>query len=91
MPGISNILITGPMIKSEKISAEDQKEYWSGVSMLLFLVKRSRPVTANATRELSEANDGTSPVAFNELHDQVCFGHKEFLFQVRTNRDANKP
>ena len=39
------------MIKSDKISMEDQMEYWSGVGMLLYLVKHLKPDTANTTRE----------------------------------------
>ena len=46
---------------------EDQKEYWSRVGMLLFLVKQSRSDIANATRELSIAVDGANPAAYKEL------------------------
>ena len=60
-------LIVCPIIKSQKISAEDQEKYWSGVGMLLFLVKHSRPDIANATIELSKANDGVSFAAFKKL------------------------
>ena len=35
--------------------------------MLLYLVKHSRPDLANATRELSKANDHEIPVAYKEL------------------------
>ena len=38
MPGMPKFIIIRPMIKSEKISTEDHKEYWSGVGMLLLLV-----------------------------------------------------
>ena len=40
--------------------------------MLLFLVKHSRP-DANATRELSKANDGANSVAFKELLHVIEF------------------
>ena len=60
-------LIVRPVIESEKISEEDQKEYWSGVGMLLYLVKHSRPYIANMTRELLKANYGANPAAFKEL------------------------
>ena len=49
------------------VDAEKQKIYRSGVGMLLYLVKHSRPDIANAVRELSKALDGTSPAAYKEL------------------------
>ena len=37
------------------------------MGMLLYLVKHSRPDIANATRELSKANDKANPAAYHEL------------------------
>ena len=53
------------MLSNEKkeILAEDQQDYQWGVGMLLYLVKYSCPDFANATRELSKANDGANHVA----------------------------
>ena len=51
------------MVKSEKISVNDQQDYWSGAGMLLYLVKHSCPDLANVTRELSKANNGANPAA----------------------------
>ena len=51
----------------EKISVEDQQIYRSGVGMLLYLVKHSRPDIANVTRELSKANNGVNPAMYKEL------------------------
>ena len=56
-PDTSNFFIIRPVINSEKISTEDQQEYWLGVSLLLYLVKHLCPILANMTRELSKAND----------------------------------
>ena len=39
------------------ISDQDQKLYRSGVGMLLFLVKHTRPDLSNSTRELSKVMD----------------------------------
>lgn len=39
----------------------------SGVAMLLYLVKHTRPEIANAVRELSKALDCPSPVAYKEM------------------------
>ena len=61
------------MIQNEKISMEDQKEYLSGTSLLLFLIKHSRPDTANIIREVSKANDGVNPVAYEELLHMIKY------------------
>ena len=50
-----------------KISAEKQKLYRSGVGMLMFLVKYSRPDLANSVRELSKANDGATEKHYRGL------------------------
>ena len=63
-PGIPKFLIVRRLIDGKKISAEDQKEYWSEVGMLSFPVKHSRPDIANTTTELSKANDGENLAAF---------------------------
>ena len=56
-----------PTEECEKLSVEDQKSYRSGMGMLLYLVKHSRPDIANTTRELSKANDGANRAAYKEL------------------------
>jgi len=50
-----------------KITPEEQAIYRSGVGMLLFLIKHSRPDIANTVRELTKVLDGASPAAFKEL------------------------
>jgi hypothetical protein len=42
------------------ISSERQHQYRSGVGMLLYLVKHSRPDISNATREFSKVGDGAT-------------------------------
>ena len=49
------------------VSNEEQKLFCSGVGMLLYLVKHSRPDIANPVRELSKVLDGTTPAAMKEL------------------------
>ena len=39
-----------PMIESEMIYIEDQKNYWLGVGISLYLTNPSRPVIANTIR-----------------------------------------
>ena len=55
------------------VSVEKHKIYRSGVGMLLFLVKHSRPDIANAVRELSKALDCPSPAAYKEMLRVVKF------------------
>jgi hypothetical protein len=57
-------ILRNPMAK---VDVDKQKIYRSGVGMLLYLVKHSRPDIANAVRELSKALDGTSDAAYKEL------------------------
>ena len=54
-------LIISPMVDNEKISAEDQQEYWFSAGILLYLVKHVQCNLANMIRELSKANDGVNP------------------------------
>ena len=51
----------------EKVDPADHSLYRTGVGMLLFLVKHSRPDIANAVRELSKVLDGPSPAALKEM------------------------
>ena len=57
-PGTPHQTITRDV--AVKISDDDQKLYQSGVGMLLWLVKHSRPDIANAVRELTKVLDGAS-------------------------------
>jgi len=50
-----------------KVDAEKHSIYRSGVGMLLYLVKHSRPDIANAVRELTKALDGPSHAAYKEF------------------------
>ena len=46
---------------------KNKKEYQSRVWVLLFLMEYSKHDIANATRELSKANNGMKPAAFKKL------------------------
>jgi hypothetical protein len=50
-----------------KVDAEKHKTYRSGVGMLLYLIKHSRPDISNAVRELTKALDAPSPAAYKEM------------------------
>ena len=72
-PGTPGFGIVRPKDDSEKISSEMQSEYMSGVGMLLYLVKYSRPDIANAVRELTKCMDGATPAAYKEMLRLVKF------------------
>ena len=59
-PAIPRTVILRPKVTDARLSAEDQSKYRSGVGMLLYLVKHSRPDIANAVRELSKVADGAT-------------------------------
>ena len=65
------------LCKAEKddpgLSSTEQTEYRSGVGMLLYLVKHSRPDIANATRELSKGMQKANKAAWKELLRVIKF------------------
>jgi len=50
-----------------KVDAEKHRTYRSGVGMLLYLIKHTRPDISNAVRELTKALDAPSPAAYKEM------------------------
>ena len=60
-------LIVRPVVDNEKISTKDQWDYRLGAGILLYHVRHLPPNLANATRELSRANNGANPAAYKEL------------------------
>ena len=56
----TNQRIIRPKEGEKLISKEEQTKYRSGIGMLLYLVKYSRPDLSNAVRELSKVNDGAT-------------------------------
>ena len=57
----------------EKVTKEEQSKYCTGVGMLLFLIKPSRPDIANCTRELSKVLDGATESAYKEMLRVIKF------------------
>ena len=66
-PAIPRTVIIRPNAEEEKLSTEDQTKFRSGVGMLLYLVKHSRPDIANAVRELSKVADGATEAHWKAL------------------------
>jgi hypothetical protein len=59
-PAAAKTTIVRTQPGDQLITPEQQKLYRSGVGMLLYLVKHSRPDISNSTRELSKVGDGAS-------------------------------
>jgi hypothetical protein len=57
----------------QNMSKDDKKIYRSGVGMLLYLVKHSRPDITNGIRELSKALDGVTPKAKQEMKHMIKY------------------
>ena len=66
-PGTPHNGIRRPTAEDPEMSKDEHKTYRSGVGMLLYLVKHSRPDIANSTRELSKVMDKPTPAAMKEL------------------------
>ena len=66
-PGTPNTHMIRNETGSTALSKSDASLYRSGVGMLLYLVKYSRPDIANPVRELSKVLDCSTKTAFKEL------------------------
>ena len=64
-PGPPGVTINRPTAERETVTPEQQKLYRSGVGILLYLVKHSRPDISNAVRELTKCMDKASPEAYH--------------------------
>ena len=63
-PGTPGKIMIWEKDEAQLISKEGKKLYRSGVGMLLYLVKHSRPDIANPVRELSKVLDGAKHETF---------------------------
>jgi hypothetical protein len=72
-PGTPHVGIMRPKEDDPCISKDEHSMYRSGVGMLLYLVKHSRPDIANATRELSKVMDKPTPAAIKEMHRVIKY------------------
>jgi hypothetical protein len=66
-PAAPGTVINRPFKEDPLISPEEQKQFRSGVGMLLYLVKHSRPDLANAVRDLSKVADGATKAHWKSL------------------------
>ena len=66
-PAAPKSTVVRPTQDDPLINKSEQAKYRSGVGMLLYLVKHSRPEIANAVRELSKVGDGALPAHWKAL------------------------
>jgi hypothetical protein len=66
-PATPKATIVRPKEGDPLISPERQKLFRSGVGMLLYLVKHSRPDISNAVRELSKVADGATEAHWKDM------------------------
>ena len=92
-PGAPGVGITKLAEGETKLGQETQTKYRSGVGIILFLVKYSRPDIANSVRNLRKVNDGAGERHYIELIGclKYVFGMREkalvFLPVMRTAED----
>ena len=66
-PGTPSLRQVRETEEDKKLSPSLQLRYRSGVGMLLYLVKHTRPDIANYVRELYKCLDGSTPASYKEL------------------------
>ena len=66
-PASVNDTVVREKDEHDLINKEDQRLYRSGVGMLLYLIKHSRPDISNSVRELAKVLDGANPAQFKKL------------------------
>jgi len=88
-PGTPRFKIVRPDEKSELIDNNLQKRFRSGVGMLLYLTKYSRPDLCNVVRELSKCMDGATMGTYLELLRVIKFvlDTKNFCLKIRPKFD----
>ena len=86
MPFGTNNQIVRPGEGEKLITKDEQIKYRSGIDMLLYLVKFSRPDLSNVVRELSKVNDGATAEHVKDLMRVTKFAidtkHKVLVYIV---------
>ena len=67
MPAGTEDHVKRPDEDEPTVDKEEQKMYRSGVGLLFYLVKFSRPDISNAVRELSKVTDRATPALVKKL------------------------
>jgi hypothetical protein len=87
--GTSRFKIQRSVNDMKVLDSEDQRDYWSGVGMLLYLTKYSRPDISNIVHELSKCMDSASWGSYQELLRVIKFADntKSFGLKVEPRSD----
>jgi hypothetical protein len=72
-----------------KIPIASQSQCRSGVGMLLYLIKHSRPYLANVVRELSKCMDGARIASYHETIRVIIFvlNTRDTCLKLKPNLD----
>ena len=89
-PGTPGKRIKSRFDEEEAIEAERQSRYRSGVGMLLFLVKHSRPDISNAVRELSKCMGKANEEAYREMLRVLKYVIETSNYGLRLNAREDK-
>lgn len=86
-PAAPKTVIMRPQEGDTKISAADQSLYRSGVGMLLYLIKHSRPDLSNSIRELTKVLDGATPAHWKAMLRVIkyVFDTKMYALKLKPN------
>jgi hypothetical protein len=79
-PAAPKSIVMRPAPGDVLITLDEQHKYRSGVGMLMYLVKHSRPDIANAVRELTKVLDGAT-----EAHWKAMMRIVKFVLDTRNN------
>jgi Reverse transcriptase (RNA-dependent DNA polymerase) len=82
-PGATKTVVMRPEKGDNVLSPKDQTRYRSGVGMLLYLVKHSRPDISNAVRELTKVLDGATNAHWKSLICTIKFVSDTRLYALR--------
>ena len=90
--GTPRFKIVRPDENSVLINPELQRMYRSGVGMLLYLTKYTRPDLCNVVRELSKCMDGATMVTYLEMMHVVKFvlDTRNFRLKIHPKFDDTK-
>ena len=84
-------IVMSPMEGDPLISAEAQSKYRSGVGMLLYLIKHSRPDLANAIRELTKVLDGATQAHYKAMLRVIKYFLDTEFYGLRIQPHGNQP
>jgi hypothetical protein len=81
-----------PCENTKLIDPKEQTSYRSGVGMLLFLIKHSRPDINNAVRELTKVVDGATKEHFNQMLRLIKYiivtANRKLLLKATSDADG---